>query len=438
MTIVPARESMDILESDLHEIIFAESLQDIQPLKQQLSRMNTLFQLSRRLEDASLTSRTQLIRLASDCIALEFLITHLLVVDHTGNVQFQRGFDELPATLTQEDIRQARQNYHLCHAMPLRDKSARNNYAYAAEPAIGKLGAEDRRFLQTILSLTSAHLSALDLRESQWKKVRMEKDLELARDIQRRILPKRLPEPPGWSCTAANLPFESVGGDLYDLWLTESSHHGPEYGVDKGQPEAVELHIAVGDVSGKGLPASLMMTQLSTFLRSTADRKVSDWSELAHRLNRRMNEVREGNRFATLFAGSLNPANGVLRYINAGHNPPILVSHCGGQVQELAPTGTMVGLFPGASFTEGQAQLQPGDVLLLFTDGLVDAENTQGEELGTDALIQITRHTIQRDSDDIFEAILTAAFKHMEGSGFRDDVTLVVIKRHPSNQTKDM
>ena len=185
----------------------------------------------------------------------------------------------------------------------------------------------------------------------------------------------------------------------------------------------------MGDISGKGLPASLMMTQLSAFLRAMADLRVADWGKLAERLNARMNEVRDRNRYATLFAGSLNPATGDLRYVNGGHNPPVLVPADGGPCQRLLPTGPMVGLLPGVTFKEGRATMHPGDTLIIFTDGVVEAENLAGEELGDEALAETVRELPEASADELFEALLTKTFRHMEGGGFKDDVTLVVIKR---------
>jgi sigma-B regulation protein RsbU (phosphoserine phosphatase) len=142
-----------------------------------------------------------------------------------------------------------------------------------------------------------------------------------------------------------------------------------------------------------------------------------------------MNEVRDRNRYATLFVGSLNPATGDLRYVNGGHNPPVLVPGDGRPVQRLMPTGPMVGLLPGVAFKEGRATMLPGDTLIIFTDGVVEAENTAGEELGDEALIEVVRALPEAGADELFEALLTMTFKHMEGGGFKDDVTLVVIKR---------
>jgi sigma-B regulation protein RsbU (phosphoserine phosphatase) len=138
--------------------------------------------------------------------------------------------------------------------------------------------------------------------------------------------------------------------------------------------------------------------------------------------------VRDGNRYTTLFAASLNPETGDLRYVNGGHNPPLLV-RAGGEVVRLSPTGPMVGLLPGAVFREGRASMAPGDVLVVFTDGLVEAENAAGEELGDHRLAEVIRRRPEAGADELFEALLVEAFQHLEEGRFRDDVTLVVVKR---------
>ena len=381
----------------------------------QLSRLNTLFDLTRN--QGAVETRTELIRLMANTLAGEFHILRLLVVGANGEVLHSRGLGPLPAILSGERLQRVLRDKALVHALELRDQDHSHGFTYTAEPARGRLNDDDEHFFQTLLNITSSQLSGQELREGRLQAVKLEKDLELARNIQRRILPKRLPEPPGWECAAANLSYQAVGGDLYDLWMASDLDRSPR------------LHLAVGDISGKGLPASLMMTQLSAFLRAVGDRRVPDWGELALRLNARMNEVRDSNRYATLFVGSLNPLNGDLRYVNGGHNPPLLVPGDGRPFQRLSPTGPMVGLLPGAVFSEGRATMHPGDTLVLFTDGLVEAENVAGEELGEEAIVAVVRQMAQSPVDDIFEAILTTTFKHMEGGGFKDDVTLVVIKR---------
>jgi len=386
-----------------------------QALALQLSRLNTVFELTRNLGEVE--TRRELVRLMANTLMGEFRIMRLLVVDALGQVLHAKGLGTLPEPLDSDQLHEVVQARSLVHAIELVDQTHSHGFVFAAEPAVGHLSEDDLLFLHTLLNLTSSQLSSLELREARIQGERMEKDLDLARNIQHRLLPKTLPEPAGWECAAANLPYQAVGGDLYDLWLAQDEGLG------------ARLHLAVGDISGKGLPASLMMTQLSAFLRAMADRRVEDWGHLAERVNRRMNEVRDGNRYTTLFAGSLNPSNGHLRYVNGGHNPPLIVRAVGGEVVRLAPTGPMVGLLPGVSFLEGRAHLDRGDVLAIFTDGLVEAENAAGAELGDGAIADIVRRLPQAGAAEIFEALLVEAFRHLGEGKFRDDVTLMVIKR---------
>ena len=385
-----------------------------QTLALQLSRLNTVFELTRNLGEVE--TRRDLVRLMANTLMGEFRIMRLLVVDAQGQVLHAKGLGTLPEALIGEQLHEVVQARNLVHAIELVDQTHSHGFAYAAEPAVGQLSEDDLVFLRTLLNLTSSQLSGLELRESRIQAERMEKDLDLARNIQRSLLPKTLPEPVGWQCAAANLPYQAVGGDLYDLWMARDEGLGDR------------LHIAVGDISGKGLPASLMMTHLSAFLRAMADRRVEDWGLLAERVNRRMNDVRDRNRYTTLFAGSLNPLNGNLRYVNGGHNPPLLV-RVSGEVVRLAPTGPMVGLLPGVSFREGHAHMDRGDVLVIFTDGVVEAENAAGEELGDGPLAEVVLRLPEAGAEGIFEALLVEAFQHLEDGKFRDDVTLVVIKR---------
>ena len=385
-----------------------------QALALQLSRLNTVFELTRNLGEVE--TRRDLVRLMANTLMGEFRIMRLLVVDAEGQVLHAKGVGELPPVLEGGALLEVVQGKGLVHAIELLDQNHSHGFAYAAEPAVGQLGEDDLLFLRTLLNLTSTQLSALELRESRLQAERLEKDLDLARNIQRQVLPKRLPQPSGWDCAAANLPYQAVGGDLYDLWMARDEQVGER------------LHMAVGDISGKGLPASMMMVQLSAFLRAMADHRVKHWGRLAERLNRRMNDVRDRNRYTTLFAASLNPENGDFRYVNGGHNPPLLV-RASGEVVRLAPTGPMVGLLPGVKFEEGQARMEPGDVLVAFTDGLVEAENAAGEELGDAPLADLVQRLPEAGADELLEALLVAAFQHLEEGRFRDDVTLVVVKR---------
>ncbi|HJW08854.1 MAG TPA: PP2C family protein-serine/threonine phosphatase [Holophagaceae bacterium] len=391
----------------------------------QLSRLNTVFDLTRSLGEVE--TKADLVRLMAATVMGEFRIPRLLVLGADGTVLMGRGVGDLPKALTGDALRSLVDEKHLIHAIELKDQNHSHGFAYASEPTMGRLSEDDNVFLQTLLNLTSSQLSSVELRQERFQKERLEKDLDLARNIQRQILPQQLPEPEGWQCAGANLPYQAVGGDLYDLWMASD----PPVGGWEDEIEGDRLHIAVADISGKGLPASLMMTQLSAYLRARADRRVKNWGRLAMRLNVRMNQVRDRNRYATLFACSINPDNGDLRYVNGGHNPPLLVK-ADGSLQRLAPTGPMVGLLPDVAFQQGHAAMAPGEVLVAFTDGLVEAESPEGAELGDDALGEVVRKHPGASADELFELLLVEAFQHLGGNGFRDDVTLVVVKRMPS------
>jgi len=384
----------------------------------QFSRQNTLFDLTRNL--GGVETKQELMGVMVNTLAGEFQIQSLLVLGADGQVAASRGLGALPVSLEPGALQALIAEHALLHVMELWDQDRSHGFIYAAESTVTRMNEEDELFLQTLLNIVSGQLTAMDLRESRIQAMRMEKDLEIARDIQQRLLPKHLHQPEGWECAAVNLPYQVVGGDLYDLWmaLDPRSEH--------------RWHLAVGDISGKGLPASLVMVQLSAFLRAMADHRVNDWGALAQRLNGRMNEVRDKNRYATLFAASLNPVNGHLRYVNAGHNPPLLIPGNGGPTQALTATGPIIGLLPGAHFCEGRASMQPGDTLLVFTDGVVEAEDAQGRDLGVQPLVEVVEQHPQASAEVLLELLLARTFEHLKGGLFRDDATLVVIRRKPA------
>ncbi len=391
-------------------------------LNLQLARLSTVFDLTRSLGEVE--SRQELISILVNTLAGEFRIPRILVIGNDGAVLVARGLGKLPPLLRGEELHQLLEEKGLFHALEIRDQNRSHGFAYAADPMVGKLSEEDDQFLNTLVNLAANHLTSMDLGEARRQADRLEKDLDLARNIQRQLLPKRLPEPAGWQCAAANLPYQAVGGDLYDLWIASD----PPAGGWEDEMEGDRLHMAVADISGKGLPAALMMTQLASYLRARADRRVKNWGRLASRLNARMNEVRDRNRYATLFAASLNPDNGDLRFMNGGHNPPLLVRRDGSFIR-LDPTGPMVGLLTDVSFEQGHDRMEPGDTLVVFTDGLVECESVEGVELGDEALVDVVRRHPRATADDLLEALLVCSFEHMEGGGFKDDVTLVVIRR---------
>jgi serine phosphatase RsbU (regulator of sigma subunit) len=256
------------------------------------------------------------------------------------------------------------------------------------------------------LLIENARLSARALEQEK-----LRRDLALASEVQRRLLPSRPPACAGATFAAFTLPARTVGGDYYDFL---------EQGEDR-------IAVAVADIAGKGIPAALLMSSVQASLRLLAGRDVPS-AQLAAQLNHQLHQSTATSSYATFFYAQLDLRNRRLCYVNAGHNPPYLVRRAGASVElmKLTVGGMVIGLFPGASYEDGHLELAPGDVLVAFTDGVTEARNAGGEEFGEEQL-----EAFLRDSSDLppdaLAARLTACLRAwMAGAEQHDDVTFVI------------
>ena len=207
-----------------------------------------------------------------------------------------------------------------------------------------------------------------------------------------------------------------MGGDYFDFVAAEGG-----------------VLLAVGDVSGKGLDAALAMSSLHACLRSQAQAtgaRAEALPELMARVNRYLYETLPFNKFATLFCGALDPIDHTLSYVNAGHNPPLLL-RAGGEVEELGATGLPTGLDKDAAYELERRSLSPGDVLIAYSDGVTDAspEGLGGEPLGSDGLAGMVRPLRHLPARDLLDRLDDALVELMAGHEPDDDMTLVVAKR---------
>ena len=205
------------------------------------------------------------------------------------------------------------------------------------------------------------------------EKKRMERELELAGDIQQGLLPSEAPEVEGWDLVGTNTPCYTIGGDYYDFIERPGG-----------------LAIALGDVSGKGAGAALMMMVLRATIHfaSQHEKTVTD---IISQTNGVIYDNSPQQFYATFFLTNLDTGTGKMRYINAGHIPPILYQKASDTIVRLEEGGTVLGLFDIAPFTEGEAELQPGDILVVFTDGISEAWGANDEEFGEDRLAELVR-----------------------------------------------
>lgn len=245
---------------------------------------------------------------------------------------------------------------------------------------------------------------------------RLESELKTARKIQERLLPDEIPDIPGFEITGTSLPSQEVGGDYFDF-------------LDMGGDR---LGIAIGDVSGKGIPAALLMANLQASLHAQAFRsdKVAD---VVSRMNDLLVKSTDSHMFATFFYGILDRSSSIFRSTNAGHNPPMLF-RAGGKIERLAADGLILGFMAGQSYSSHSSRLGPGDVLVLFTDGITEAvrlhpESGERDMFGEERLIEIVQRHRSNGARVIHAEILSAVVDHAGGAPQSDDVTLVVIKR---------
>jgi phosphoserine phosphatase RsbU/P len=275
----------------------------------------------------------------------------------------------------------------------------------------GKFTTEDEDFLLKLSGHMAMALENARLHRDALEKQRLERELEMARGIQRSLLPDAPPVIPGYELSVMNEPCYEVGGDYYDFLSL-----GPQ-----------TLLLVVADVEGKGVSSALVMSNLQATLRALV-MHLHSLEVLALSLNEMMYNDTKSRKYLSIFLGLVDTRRNGLHYINAGHVPPILVSGETGEYKLLQDGGTVVGLFPTAEYERGAAHLHPGDVLITSTDGITEACNANDEEYGYDRLAQCVARNRHKTADQIIEAVLAEVKEYSHGGVHIDDKVLMVLK----------
>ncbi|MFN5308905.1 MAG: GAF domain-containing SpoIIE family protein phosphatase [Candidatus Kapaibacterium sp.] len=269
---------------------------------------------------------------------------------------------------------------------------------------------------QFIESMGNIMLSALEnarLFQEELQKKRLESELSLATEIQRGLLPSVLPTLQGFSCAATSIPSKQVGGDYYDfIHLADG-----------------RLLIAIADVSGKGMPASLLMANVQAALRVLAPLHMK-LDELVSRINAIVYNNTSPDKFVTFFAALFDPQTSSFTYINAGHNPPFII-RADGRIEELQCGGIILGILENAPpYNTGTTTIENGDAVIMYTDGVSEAMNNNNDEFGEDTLREISLAVRHADANTILDTIVVHVHKHADGAPQSDDITLAIIKYH--------
>jgi serine phosphatase RsbU (regulator of sigma subunit)/pSer/pThr/pTyr-binding forkhead associated (FHA) protein len=283
---------------------------------------------------------------------------------------------------------------------------------YADSPiAEGRFTEDHLKVLTTLASVAAIRVENARLVEARLERERFERELALASEIQQRFQPAAPPHVDGYELQGISFPCYEIGGDYYDFIEREDGR----------------LVIALGDVSGKGTAAALLMSSLHAAIHAQSASHDSLVATISA-VNRYLADNIPANRFVTLFYAELDPESGALSFLNAGHNPPLIV-HAAGTVEQLASGGLPLGIKPDVEYREGRTQLQPGDVLVIYSDGVTEAVSPSGEEFGATRLYEVVSRNINASAAGIRDRIESSLTKFAQGTSAADDITLVIVKR---------
>jgi phosphoserine phosphatase RsbU/P len=283
---------------------------------------------------------------------------------------------------------------------------------YADSPTDKTVFSEEHlNILTTLASVASIRVENAKLLEERFEKERIKHELELATEIQQSFQPSSPPVMDGYEFQGISFSCYEIGGDYYDF-------------IPSGEGKML---IALGDVSGKGTAAALLMSSLHAAIHGQVAAKTS-LHQTVIAVNQYLAENTPTNRFVTLFIAELDPQTGTLNYINAGHNPP-LVGRADGSVQQLDSGGFPLGIIPSAEFEVGQVQLNTGDALVIYSDGVSEANNLKGDEFGMERLTQVVSKNLKASAAGLRDKVESALSSFTQTAPANDDITLVIVKR---------
>ena len=276
--------------------------------------------------------------------------------------------------------------------------------------------SEELTLLAVLASQVAVAVENAWLHEERLEQERIREELAVAREIQQTLLPERFPRGPAFEVSAINLPSREIGGDYFDFLVTPPD----------GEDDIEKVLMVVGDVSGKGTPAALLMASLQATLRAVYESQ-PQLAATAGKVNTVIHRSTSAEKFITLFLAEYDIAARALTYVNAGHNFPVLTRSTGEQIL-LEDGGLLVGVVENTEYDEGRIPIESGDVLTIYTDGVTEAMNRADEEFGEERLMSILRDrsylAAREIRDEIYREVLTFAGDRSQS----DDLTLVILK----------
>jgi sigma-B regulation protein RsbU (phosphoserine phosphatase) len=300
----------------------------------------------------------------------------------------------------------------------------RNNRAIGAlnleSDRVAVYQPQDVEVLQFFADAAAISIEKGMLHKQLLEQVLVNKQLETAREVQSRLLPNKPPELAGYDIAGICIPTDDIGGDYFDY-------------IPLSQQD---LGLAVADVSGHGISSALVMTAFRALLRTKA-RGQSKPAQIAHSINQLLPEFTGDNHFVTILYAVLEADTGKLTYISCGHPPPLIL-RAGGEVAKLNKHNPALGIFEDLHFVDETSSLEEGDILVLYTDGVVEIMNQDGQSFGLQRLVDVIREHQHETATEIIYQVIRATESYSEHYGFLDDFTLVVIRREVAQQEKEV
>lgn len=270
----------------------------------------------------------------------------------------------------------------------------------------------DQRMLSIIATQSAQAIESARLYDEEKSLKMIEEELNFATDIQTNLLPKLNPQIDGFDIAGKSIPAKEVGGDYYDFIPIDENKNV----------------ICLGDISGKGMPAAMLMANLQATLRGQA-LFTSSAGECLTRANKLLYRSTDLQKFATLFYGILETTESIFHFSNAGHNPPFLIDSAK-KITRLTKGGTVLGFLEDYQFEEDSIKLNAGDTVIIYSDGITEALNKQNEEFGEDRLLTILTENMKSTADTLIEKVFNAIKTFVNDMPQSDDITIVVIKKN--------
>jgi serine phosphatase RsbU (regulator of sigma subunit) len=284
-------------------------------------------------------------------------------------------------------------------------------YADTTDPAFW-YNRDELRTFTALANLVGVKITQARLEEAEKERERLDRELQAAKGIMASILPTNLYYSPGYELSTCYEPCYEVGGDLYDA---------------KCLGDGRMLFIA-GDVAGKGMGAALLVSSIINTVSVLMMDESRDLTDLAVRLNRQIFLTTDPIHYATLFLGILEPDTGIVEYVNAGHNPPYLLTpNCG--IEEVTATGTPIGMLEEAPISSGKLTIEPGGILFIFSDGIPEAQNADGEFYEEDRLREVICHNRDKPAERIVFSVKDDLAGFVADASPSDDITMLLLKR---------